>query len=136
MSVEVSGGGEIPYGGKLVLFVCVENAGRSQMAEGFGKNLGLACFSAGTKPASNVYPVVIGAMREKGIDVSKNKPTLITPEMLDRAELIVTMGCQLEQLCPRPMIASLQKKVLAWDIDDPKNKSITEVRRIRDAIES
>ncbi len=121
---------------KQILFVCIENAGRSQMAEGFAKSIGLNASSAGTNPLPNVYPTVIGVMRERGLDISKNRPTILTPEMLDRAQLVVTMGCSLEQLCPRPMLAKFQKKVVDWDLEDPKNKSISEVRKIRDEIEN
>jgi arsenate reductase len=123
-------------GQKLILFVCVENAGRSQMAEAFATKEGLTAMSAGTNPVPSIYPVVIGVMREKGFDISKKGPKLLTPEMIDRAQLVVTMGCSVEQLCPRPMLAQLQKKIIDWDIDDPKNRSISEVRRIRDEIEN
>ena len=121
---------------KFILFVCIENAGRSQMADAFAAREGLTSMSAGTNPGPNVYPTVIGAMREKGLDISKNKPKLLTPEMLDRAQLVVTMGCAMEQLCPRPMLAQLQKKLVDWEIEDPKGKSISDVRKIRDEIEN
>jgi arsenate reductase len=115
--------------------VCVENAGRSQIAEAFANQNGLMAISAGTNPQPSVYPIVIGVMREKGIDISKNQPKLLTPEMLDRAEIVITMGCAVEQLCPRPMLAELQKKLIQWEINDPKGRSISEARRIRDEIE-
>ena len=106
------------------------------MANAFAAMEGLTSTSAGTNPGPNVYPTVIGAMREKGLDISKNKPKLLTPEMIDRAQLVVTMGCAIEQLCPRPMLAQLQKKLVDWEIEDPKGKSISEVRKIRDEIEN
>jgi arsenate reductase len=121
---------------KFILFVCIENAGRSQMADAFAAREGLTSMSAGTNPGPNIYPTVIGAMREKGLDISKNKPKLLTPEMIDRAQLVVTMGCAVEQLCPRPMLAQLQKKLVDWEIEDPKGKSISDVRKIRDEIEN
>jgi arsenate reductase (thioredoxin) len=121
---------------KQILFVCIENAGRGQMAEAFAKSMGLIASSAGTKPVHNVYPTIIGVMRERGLDLSKNEPRLLTPEMLNQAQLIITMGCSLEQLCPRPMLATLQKKTMDWNLEDPKNKSISEVRKIRDEIEN
>jgi arsenate reductase len=121
---------------KLILFVCVENAGRSQMAEAFASQNGLISMSAGTNPVPAVYPIVVGAMRERGIDISRNHPKLLTPEMLDRAQLIVTMGCSVEQLCPRPMLADLRKKLIEWNVNDPKGKSMSEARRIRDEIEN
>jgi arsenate reductase (thioredoxin) len=118
-----------------ILFVCVENAGRSQMAEAFARKHGLAAESAGTMPAKQVNPVVVQAMKEKGIELSSNSPKLLTPRMIDEARLVVTMGCSVEELCPRPMLAQMQKKLVDWHLDDPKGKPIEEVRRIRDEIE-
>jgi arsenate reductase len=117
------------------LFVCVENAGRSQMAEAFARSLGLDASSAGTMPQGSVNPVVIQAMKEKGIDISSNRPRMLTTEMINQAGLVVTMGCSVEDLCPRPMLAKMQKKLVDWHLDDPKGKPIEEVRRIRDEIE-
>jgi arsenate reductase (thioredoxin) len=118
-----------------VLFVCVHNAGRSQMAEAFAKRYGLKASSAGTVPASVVNPTVVEAMKERGIDVSSNVPRLLTSEMINEANLVVTMGCSVEEACPRPMLAQMQKKLVDWDLLDPKGKPITEVRKIRDEIE-
>ncbi len=117
------------------LFVCVHNAGRSQMAEAFAKRRGLKAASAGTIPASSVNPVVVQAMDEKGIDISSNTPKLLTPEMIDQATLVFTMGCSVEEVCPRPMLAKMQKKLVDWKIDDPKGKTLEEVRKIRDEVE-
>ena len=75
------------------LFVCVHNAGRSQMAEAFAKRRGLKAASAGTVPATTVNPAVVQAMNEKGIDISSSTPKLLTPEMINQATLVVTMGC-------------------------------------------
>jgi protein-tyrosine-phosphatase len=119
-----------------VLFVCVENAGRSQMAEAFARRHGLKASSAGTIPAAGVNPVVVQAMREKGIDISQNSPKMLTNKMIDAASLVVTMGCSVEEVCPRPMLAKMQKKLVDWNLSDPKGKPIAEVRRIRDDIES
>ncbi len=80
---------------KRVLFVCIENAGRSQMAEGFAKTYGkdkIEASSAGNKPADRVNPLVVEAMKEKGINISMNKPQLLTFKMAQEADLIVTMG--------------------------------------------
>ncbi len=118
-----------------LLFVCVENAGRSQMAEAFARKLGAKASSAGTVPSSRVNPVVVEAMKEKGIDLSSNKPRMLTSEMIDRASVVVTMGCSVEDVCPRPMLAKMQKKLVDWHIDDPKGKPVAEVREIRDEIE-
>jgi arsenate reductase (thioredoxin) len=119
-----------------VLFVCVENAGRSQMAQAFAEKYGLKSSSGGTTPATRLNPVVIDAMKEKGIDISKNAPKLITPEMIHRASLVVTMGCTMENVCPKPMFAQLQKKLIEWNnLMDTKGRSIGKIREIRDDIE-
>jgi arsenate reductase (thioredoxin) len=119
---------------KKVLFVCVENAGRSQMAEAFANKYGqgkLTAQSAGIKIASKVNPVIVDAMREKGIDISRNKPKLLTQEMANQADLIVTMGCGASAFCPGPFF----KENIDWELDDPKGKSRDEAREIRDEIE-
>jgi arsenate reductase (thioredoxin) len=118
-----------------VLFVCVENAGRSQMAEAFAKKHGMNAQSAGTIPSGRVNPTVVEVMRERGIDISSNHPKTITPDLIRDASLVVTMGCSIEEACPRPMIAQMQKKLIEWHLDDPKGKPLEEVRRIRDEIE-
>jgi len=117
------------------LFVCVHNAGRSQMAEAFARRRGLVATSAGTMPSTTVNPTVVQAMKEKGIDVSSSTPKLLTNEMINKATLVVTMGCSVEEVCPRPMLAKMQKKLVDWDLEDPKGKTIEEVRKIRDDIE-
>jgi arsenate reductase (thioredoxin) len=117
------------------LFVCVHNAGRSQMAEAFAKRRGLAAASAGTMPAASVNPTVVKVMKEKGIDVSSGKPKLLTTDMINKATLVITMGCSVEEVCPRPMLAKMQKKLVDWDLEDPKGKTVDEVRKIRDEVE-
>jgi arsenate reductase (thioredoxin) len=121
---------------KTILFVCVENAGRSQMAQAFAEKYGLEAESAGTVPSSRINPVVVQAMQEKGIDISHNKPKMLTPEMIDHADLVITMGCSVEEVCPKPMLAQMQKKLTDWALPDPKGKPIEEVRKIRDEIEN
>ena len=119
---------------KKVLFVCVENAGRSQMAEAFAKQYGKDKFiasSAGNKPAERVNPTVVEAMKEKGIDISTNTPKLITFQMAQDADLIVTMGCNDQGICPGPFF----KPTIDWALEDPKGKPIEKVREIRDEIE-
>jgi arsenate reductase (thioredoxin) len=118
-----------------ILFVCVENAGRSQMAEAFAIRHGLVAMSAGTIPAARVNPIVVQVMKEKGFDISQNTPKLLTNDLIDKANLVVTMGCSVEEVCPRPMLAKMQKKLVDWDLSDPKGKSIEEVRKIRDDVE-
>jgi arsenate reductase (thioredoxin) len=117
------------------LFVCVHNAGRSQMAEAFAKRRGLRAASAGTMPTEAVNPTVVQAMKEKGIDISSAKPRLLTTEMINRSTRVFTMGCSVEEVCPRPMLARMQKKLVDWKIDDPKGKTLDEVRKIRDEVE-
>jgi protein-tyrosine-phosphatase len=118
-----------------ILFVCVENAGRSQMAQAFAEKLGLNASSAGRVPSSGVNSVVVEAMRERGIDLSQRTPKVLTADMISNARLVVTMGCSVEEACPRPMLAAMQKKLVDWHLDDPKGRSLEEVRRIRNEIE-
>ena len=117
---------------KTVLFVCVHNAGRSQMAEAFFNHLAKGraqAYSAGTQPSS-LNPVVVEAMRETGIDISKNKPKLMTLEMAEQADRVITMGCGgIEEACPGAIIQAED-----WGIEDPHFKSIEVVRKIRDEI--
>ena len=118
-----------------VLFVCVENAGRSQMAEAFARKHGMNAQSAGTIPLTRINPTVVDAMRERGIDISSNHLKTLTPDLIQDASLVVTMGCSIEEACPKPIIAQMQKKLIERDLDDPKGKPLEEVRRIRDEIE-
>ena len=118
-----------------VLFVCVENAGRSQMAEAFANLHGegkVKAFSAGTMPSNNIYSSIVKTMQEKGIDISKNKPKLLTTEMLQNADIVVVMGCEAKGFCSTYLL----KKVVDWGLEDPKGRPIEEVRRIGDEIES
>ena len=119
---------------KKILFVCVENAGRSQMAEAFAKVYGttkIEAASAGTMPSNEVNPIVVRVMQEKGIDLSVNKPKLITNQMVQEADVIIVMGCSADGFCPAPLL----NKVVDWGIEDPKGKPIGKVREIRDEIE-
>ena len=118
-----------------VLFVCVENAGRSQMAEAFAKRKGLQASSAGTMPAEEINLTVVQVMSERAFNLSNRKPKMLTMEMIDQADLVVTMGCSVEEVCPRPMLQRMDKKLIDWNLEDPKGKSLPEVRRIRNEIE-
>lgn len=118
-----------------ILFVCVENAGRSQMAEAFAREQGINASSAGTVPAVSVNPMVVQVMRERGIDISAKVPRMLTTAMIEWADLVVTMGCSVDAVCPRPMLVKLRKKLVEWHVDDPKGKTLEEVRRIRDEVE-
>jgi protein-tyrosine-phosphatase len=119
---------------KKILFVCVENAGRSQIAEAFANKYGKGKFvvsSAGNKPADKVNPIVVEVLKEKGIDISMNKPKLLTFQMAQDSDLIVTMGCNDQGICPGPFF----KPTIDWKLEDPKGKTIEKVREIRDEIE-
>jgi protein-tyrosine-phosphatase len=118
-----------------ILFVCVENAGRSQMAEAFARKLGLSATSAGTLPATRINPLVVTVMKEKGIDLSTNRPKALMMQMVNEADLVVTMGCSVEEVCPAPIVAKMQKKLVDWNLNDPKGRPIEMVRQIRDEIE-
>ena len=120
---------------KKVLFVCVENAGRSQIAEGFFKKYapdGFVAVSAGTKPVDNLNPIAVEVMKEVGIDISQQKSKLISNEMIDESESVVNMGCMDKESCP----ALFVEDIADWEIEDPIGKSIEQVRIIRDTIES
>ena len=115
-----------------VLFVCLHNAGRSQMSEAlFERAVGGTheAVSAGTTPAERVHPEVVTAMREIGIDLSGAKPRLLTDELAKSADVIVTMGCG--DACPY----FPGKRYLDWDLPDPKGMPVDDVRRLRDEIE-
>ena len=119
---------------KTVLFVCVHNSGRSQMAEAFFNNLAMGkaqALSAGTQPADEVNPMVIEAMKEVGIDISGKKPKMLTMDMVEKAERMITMGCgaEAEAVCPASFIETED-----WALEDPKGKSLEQVRKIRDEI--
>jgi arsenate reductase (thioredoxin) len=112
-----------------VLFVCKQNAGRSQMSDAlFQRAAGgrHESRSAGTRPAQRVHPVVADAMHEIGIDISGNRPQKLSNELAEWADVVVTMGCGDE--CP--YIPG--KKYIDWDLTDPADKSLNEVRAIRD----
>jgi protein-tyrosine-phosphatase len=106
------------------------------MAEAIARAYGVDAISAGTVPAPSVNPTVIDAMRERGFNLSSNKPKMLTSQMIEDADYVVTMGCRVESVCPKPLIVKLEKKLVDWHIDDPKGKSIEEVRKIRAQIEN
>lgn len=119
---------------KTILFVCVENAGRSQMAEGFFKKYapnGFKTLSAGTKPVSQINPIVVQAMKEVGIDISKQKSKELIDEMIRESDKVINMGCMDKNFCPTIWLP----KVIEWGMEDPKGQSIEKVREIRDEIE-
>jgi len=105
------------------------------MAEAFAKKYGISASSAGTIPSDKVNEMVVQVMKERDIDLSSLTPKMLTPRMIQEADLVVTMGCSVEAVCPRPIIAQMKKKLSDWHLDDPKGKPVGEVRRIRDSIE-
>ena len=117
---------------KKILFVCVENACRSQMAEGFAKALGqgeIEGYSAGSRPSFQVDPLAIEVMKEKGIDLSARRPKGLNDLPPVEMDYLISMGC--EEACP----AIPAKKVIGWKIPDPKGKSLDAFRNIRNIIE-
>jgi arsenate reductase (thioredoxin) len=115
-----------------VVFACVANAGRSQMAAAFFNTLAnparARAVSAGTRPGTSVHPEVVAAMREIGIDVSAAKPQYLSTDLTKDAHIVITMGCGDE--CP--LIPGVERD--EWPLDDPKDQPIATVRRIRDDI--
>jgi protein-tyrosine-phosphatase len=115
-----------------VLFVCVHNAGRSQMAAAFLTHLaegGIEVRSAGSAPADQVNPAVVAAMAEVGIDVSAETPKVLTTEAVQASDVVITMGCG--DACP----IFPGKRYLDWELDDPAGQGLDAVRSIRDEIE-
>jgi arsenate reductase len=124
--------GKATDGRPIVLFLCVHNAGRSQMAMGFFQHLageGALAWSGGSEPGSQVNPSAIEAMRERGIDISTEFPKPWTEEVVRAADVVVTMGCG--DACP----VYPGKRYLDWELDDPAGKSVEDVRPVRDEIE-
>ena len=118
-------------GSKKIVFVCVENARRSQMAEGFANAFGqggLEVYSAGSSPSSKIDPLVNEVMKEKGIDLSSKKPKGLNDLPPVEMDYLVTMGW--EETCP----AVLAKKIIEWEIPDPKGEAIDTFREVRDLI--
>ncbi|MFW6102507.1 MAG: arsenate reductase ArsC [Chloroflexota bacterium] len=119
---------------KKVVFVCVHNSGRSQIAEAFFNQLAkgkAVAISAGTQPAAQVNSTVIIAMREVGMEIGDKKPKLLTVEMLENADRVITMGCNTAEVCPASLVPAED-----WELDDPEGKPIEEVRQIRDKIKA
>ena len=118
---------------KKILFVCVENAGRSQMAEGFLRKFApkFDVISAGTQPKSELNPNVVKVMHEIGIDITNQKPKELTNEMISES-VTVNMGCMDRESCP----ALFVKDVIDWNISDPKDKELEQIREIRDQIKN
>ncbi|MFI6624715.1 arsenate reductase ArsC [Streptomyces sp. NPDC050528] len=124
--------GHITDGKPVVLFLCVHNAGRSQMALGFFQHLagdGAVAWSGGSEPGNEINPSAIDAMSERGIDISREFTKPWTEEIVRAADVVVTMGCG--DACP----VFPGKRYLDWTLDDPAGQSVDDVRPIRDEIE-
>jgi arsenate reductase len=116
-----------------VLFVCVHNAGRSQMAAGFLRALGgdqVEVLSAGSEPKDQINPVAIEAMAEEGVDIAGSTPKILTVEAVKESDVVITMGCG--DACP----IFPGKRYLDWELPDPAGKDVEEVRAIRDEIDA
>jgi arsenate reductase len=116
-----------------VLFVCVHNAGRSQMAAGWLRHLSgdaVEVRSAGSLPGDRVNPAAVQAMAEVGIDISDRQPTVLTTDAVEASDVVITMGCG--DACP----VFPGKRYLDWDLEDPAGKGVESVRPIRDEIET
>ena len=114
-----------------VLFVCVHNAGRSQMAAGFMSHLGqgrVEVLSAGSAPKDSINPIAVAAMAEIGIDISNNSPKVLTNDAVEQSDAVITMGCG--DVCP----FYPGKRYEDWVLDDPAGQGIESVRVIRDEI--
>ena len=120
---------------KKIIFVCVHNSGRSQMAEAFAKRLGagkIEVQSAGTQPTDRLNPVVVKAMEEIGYDMSGHYPKLLTLEMVNSADRIITMGCGVDaETCPASFLPTED-----WGLEDPSGQPLEKVREIRDDIKA
>ena len=118
---------------KTVLFVCVHNAGRSQIAAGFLQSLGkdkVNVLSAGSMPKDQINPVAVEVMKEVGIDISNNQPKILTTEQVQESDVVITMGCG--DACP----IFPGKRYEDWPLEDPAGKDLETVRKIRDDIKS
>jgi protein-tyrosine-phosphatase len=118
---------------KTIMFVCVHNAGRSQMAAGFMRELGgdrVEVLSAGSAPKESLNPVAVEAMAELGIDIANQKPKVLTPEAVQQSDVVITMGCG--DACPYYP----GKRYEDWKLDDPAGQGIDPVRVIRDEIKT
>lgn len=114
-----------------VLFVCIHNAGRSQMAAGYLRHLGegrIEVRSAGSAPADSINPAAVAAMAEEGIDISAEQPKILTTEAVEVSDVVVTMGCG--DTCP----FYPGKRYEDWTLDDPAGQGVDAVRPIRDEI--
>jgi arsenate reductase len=119
---------------KKVLFICTHNSGRSQMAEAIFNRYApshIRAISAGSQPAERLNQMVVNAMKEIDINISSQRPKPLTVEMLDSADIVVTMGCGADNACPSALVPTID-----WELDDPEGQPIRKVRQIRDEIDA
>jgi arsenate reductase len=117
-----------------VLFICVHNSARSQMAEAFFNKLvkgKVVATSAGTQAAAQVHPTVVAAMREIGMEIGEQKPKLLTSDMPESGDRVIAMGCNTAEVCPASFVPTDDR-----ELDEPQGKPIEEVRQIRDKIKA
>ena len=117
----------------MILFVCVHNAGRSQMAAGYAQALGgdrVEVRSAGSEPADQINPNAIAVMAEEGIDIAGNAPKILTTDAVRESDVVITMGCG--DACP----IFPGKRYEDWELEDPAGKDLATVRRVRDDIKA
>ncbi len=120
-----------------VAFVCVENAGRSQMSAAFAEkkirsfDMDVSVVNGGTDPADKVHENVVEVMKEKDIDITDREPSKISTDTLVSCDFVITMGCSAEDVCPATFVGDSRD----WGLPDPKNASIPKTRKIRDEIE-
>ncbi len=123
---------------KKILFVCAENAGRSQMAEAFfnfyakERNLDWIAESSGTMPAKQVHPEIVETMKEKNLDITRTNPKRFLPERIGEYERVISFGC----LVKAAFSPEVQNKIEEWQIDDPSGKSPEEIKMLRDEVEN
>jgi len=118
---------------KTIIFVCVHNAGRSQMAAGFMRELGgdrVEVLSAGSAPKDSINPIAVAAMAELGIEIANQKPKILTPEAVQQSDVVITMGCG--DACPYYP----GKRYEDWVLEDPAGQGLETVRGIRDEIKA
>lgn len=120
-----------------IAFVCVQNAGRSQMSAAFARRekerrkLDIEILTGGTDPADSIHPEVVKVMKERSIDLSNEEPQSITTSELEKCDYVITMGCSASEVCP----ANMNGENRDWELRDPHNKDEETVRSIRDEIQ-
>ena len=118
-----------------ILFVCEKNSGTSQMAQAFAEKRGIKASSAGRHPTATLDPIMVQAMKESNIDISRSKPRSLTPQIISQATLVVAIGCSFDDACPQSMRAKMKEKTIEWDWKGLGRRRIEDARQTRDEIE-